>query len=516
MRVLAVALAVALSTSGCSFGRGGGDGERAAPFQMGLVRPASLDPIKAGTVDEQMIAEQLFDTLVTIDPDTAEPLPGLAESWTTSDDGLRWEFQLTDATFSDGEPITAFDVEATFDRAVLRSSGSRVADLLEPVVGWREAAVDGTATELAGVTAMSDDVVAIQLTAPWGSLPSALSHPGLGVVSRADVGAADFDDRPTGSGAYTVAERDDDRIVLRAVKGRTTKLDRIEVRLFPDQAKAYDEFAKGRLDWSPVPLSRVDEAAARYGRKYFRSYVAELFYAFNLRNPKWADARLRVAAARAIDTKKIIDDVYAGALRPMTSLSVAGLPGAPPATCGDLCVHDPEAAKTLLGEVTASGGTVPPITIDFEDDAAQAAVAAQMEADLEAVGFDVTLHPLPLDDYERFAVSGEQDVFRLGWIAAYPAVDAFLAPLFLSGSANNLPGFALSSVDELIVQGRASTDPAARAAAFEQAERAIFAEAPIIPIGQFQQHWVARQPVRDLRLTVSGTFDAASVWLAGD
>ena len=518
MRVTAALTALVLLTSGCSvFGGDGGAGDDDDVFRMAIVRPASLDPIRAATVDEQLVAEQLFDTLVTVDAATAEPGPGIAESWTTSADGLQWEFALDgDATFSNGEPVTAFDVKASLERAVAQSSGSAVADLLEPVVGWRDAAVDGTTDALSGIVAVSDDAVRIDLTTPWAALPAALSHPGLGIVPRSEAGADDFDERPIGSGPYAVATRARDRLTLRAAPDRKVKSPTIEVLFFDDQDAAYAAFVRGDVHWSPVPLVKSDEAAARYGRKYFRSYLAELFYAFNLRNPKWADRRLREVVVRAVDARKIIDDVYEGSMAPMTSLVVDGVPGAGADRCGEICTHDPERARALIAEMTSQGVALPEVFVDFEDDAAQTAVAEHIEADLEAVGLTVTLRPKPLEEYERFAVSGEQDLFRLGWIAAYPAGDAFVAPLFQSGSANNLPGFGLGAVDQLIRDARATADDAQRAALYEQIERAVFSEIPIVPIGHFQQHWVGHERLRDLDLSVSGTFDAATVWLAGD
>ena len=515
MRLSLLVLVVALLFSSCSLFGGDDGAQETTTFRVGITRPASLDPMKARTVDEQMLADHLFDTLVTLDADTLEPQPGLA-SWTTSDDGLRWEFTLEEGpTFSNGDPVTAFDVEATFDRAVQRASGSAVADLLEPVAGWREVAVDGSATELAGVTAVSETVITIELASPWSSLPVALAQPGLGIVPRSEVGAVDFDQKPEGSGPFRVASATRTRLVLVPADGRATKVDRIDVALFDDQSKAYAAYVDGHLDWSPVPPDRAEEAATRYGRKYFRTYVAELFYAFNLRSPKWADKRARQAVVHAVNREAIIEEIYNSTLRPMTSFVVGGVPGGGEDACGDACAFDTERATALLAEVTGGGATpFPEIALDFEGDPTQTAVAEAIEEDLEAVGFTVTLRPKPLDEYERFAVSGDQDLFRLGWIAAYPDADGFLAPLFASGSANNLPGFALGTVDDLLRQARATSDAEARKALYQQVDRAVFAEVPVVPIGQFQQHWVATPRVRDLTLTVTGTFDASAVWLA--
>lgn len=513
MRVLAAVAVCALLSSGCSVLSGNDDAPERAALRLAIVHPRTLDPIRAARVEEQLVAEQLFDSLVALDASTAQPRPGVASSWTTSADGLVWDFTLDeDATFSDGARVTAADVKATYDRAVRQGSGSAVADLLEPVAGWGEVAIAGAAQELSGVTVVDDATVRITLASPWASLPSALAHPGLGIVP-ADATTTPAGDPEIGSGPYVVASRSESRIVLRPAPNRQVRTTALELRLFDSEADAYEAFVDGDVHWAPVPLAKTDEAAARYGREHFRSYLAELFYAFNLRSPKWADRRLREAVVRAVDSGGIINDVYGGSMAPMKSL-VSGVPGAPADTCGELCVHDPARSRALLAELAATGLSPPEVFVDFEGDEAQTAVAEHIEADLEAVGLTVTLRPKPFDDYERFAVSGEQDLFRLGWIAAYPSSDAFLAPLFVSGSANNLPGFAVRAVDELIRQARATADDAQRAVLFEQVERAVFAEVPIVPIGQFRQHWVADERVRDLQLSVSGTFDAATVWLA--
>lgn len=514
MRVLAAMAACALLSSGCSVLSGNDDAREREALRLAIVRPRTLDPIRAATVEEQLVAEQLFDSLVALDASTAQPRPGIAASWTTSGDGLVWDFTLDeDATFSDGAPVTAADVKATYDRAVRKDSGSAVADLLEPVAGWRDVAIAGTAEGLPGVTVVDDTTVRITLDSPWASLPSALAHPGLGIVPTG-AAARPPGDPEIGSGPYVVRTRSESRIVLRPAPNRQVRTTALELHLFDSEAEAYEAFVDGDVHWAAVPLAKTDEAAARYGREHFRSYLAELFYAFNLRSPKWADRRLREAVVRAVDASAIISDVYGGSMAPMKSLVVNGVPGAPPDTCGELCVHDPARSRALLAELASAGTSPPEVFVDFEGDEAQTAVAEHIAADLEAVGLTVTLRPKPFDEYERFAVSGEQDLFRFGWIAAYPSSDAFLAPLFVSGSANNLPGFGVGAVDELIRQARATADDAQRAVLFEQVERAVFAEVPIVPIGQFRQHWVADERVRDLQLSVSGTFDAATVWLA--
>ena len=76
--------------------------------------------------------------------------------------------------------------------------------------------------------------------------------------------------------------------------------------------------------------------------------------------------------------------------------------------------------------------------------------------DLEAVGIPTELRPQPLEDYKRFVVSGEQELFSFGWIGAYGSPDAYLAPLFGSAANDNLTGYRSAAVDGLLAEARSA------------------------------------------------------------
>ena len=104
-----------------------------------------------------------------------------------------------------------------------------------------------------------------------------------------------------------------------------------------------------------------------------------------------------------------------------------------------------------------------------------------MQANLQAVGIPAMLRPHPFADYLKFAVSGQQEMFRLGWIGAYPTADAFLTPLFRTGLADNVTGFSSESVDELLRAGRAESDEAKRIAQLPAGREAGAGAAPSSP-----------------------------------
>lgn len=487
-------------------------------FRAGIVRPSTLDPARARSIDELLVVEQLFDTLAVTDPDTQEPGPGLAASWTVSADQLQWSFTLRpDARFSDGTPITAADVKATLDRVARKATASSVADLLELVAGYRAVAVDATASELSGVVVTDPTSVRIDLESPWSVLPTVLANPAFGILPKAVAEAARFPSpspRLPTSGPYRVAKVADSRLSLVPAAGVEAAAAGVDFVLFDDKAEAYDALVDGDVDWSEVPPDRTDAAAEAFGRDQFRPYVAELFYAFNLRNPKFADARFREAVVRAVDREQVATSVYGASLRPTSSLIVDGLPGHQDDPCGERCRHDPERARALLAEITAGGGAVPEVAIDFEADETQTKVATMLRDALAAVGITATLRPKPLEEYQRFAVSGEQELFRLGWVAPYPSADGILSPLFLSAFPNNLTGYSSAAVDELLRGARAEPDATARVERWQAAERAVLSDLPIVPLGQFELHSAAAERVGGLAIGVTGTFDARTVSVA--
>ena len=176
----------------------------------------------------------------------------------------------------------------------------------------------------------------------------------------------------------------------------------------------------------------------------------------------------------------------------------------------------PLAARALLAAAFPDGN-IPAFNLDYFTGTGEEAVAGTIATDLAAVGINVTKRPKdPGGDpgqYDLFAVSGQQQLFRLGVIGMYPSPDAYLAPLFLSGSRDNATGFTAAAIDQLLQSARATADPTARQQLYQQAEQQIMAVAPIVPIAQFRTKSVVAGRVRDLVVTVNGTFAGDKVWL---
>jgi peptide/nickel transport system substrate-binding protein/oligopeptide transport system substrate-binding protein len=491
----------------------GGD-DAPSVLRVGVVNLPSLDPTEARDPTAVMVADQIFDTLVDYDPKSLEARPQLA-SWEVNPEQTQFTFHvLPGARFHDGKAVTAADVKYSLDRIARKDSPSPLVAQLEVVSGFNAFHKDGTAPELAGVTAPDPATVVIRLDSPFSSFPAVLGHPGFGIVSKAAVEnpVVPFAEQPIGSGPFRVVGRETAVVHLVRDPGRKPepKLEGIDLVSFPDAAAAYRAFGEDRLEVAPVPPGEAQAVAKRYGKRGTKPYVGLVFYAMNVKAPALTNTRVRQAVTLAIDRKKIVADVYGGTAEPADGVVAAGLAGGDLVTCAELCGYDPERARALLKEVFPFQ-PVPPLAIDHDDDPVQAAVAAAIKANLEAVGMTAIVRAHPFAEYGQFLVSGRQELFRLGWIADYPSPDGFLNPLFQSNSPENLTGLASPEVDAALRAARAEADPTRRQALYREVQERVLAQFVLVPVAQLQTRLVVADRVRTFTLDPLGTFDGATV-----
>lgn len=486
-----------------------GVGSLDGPLDPALARPDSPT--------SSIAADLLWDGLTQLPAGELEARPGVALRWTASDDVRTWTFELDpDRTFADGTPITAADVEASLERVVSLGPTSLPASRLDLVEGYDDYLDAGGRDEgadLAGIDATDDATVVVRLARPMASLPELLAAPAYGVVAERDEGSGGDGGLPLAtSGPFRLVQRTGDVLELARAPGREPLLDGVELHLFDDVARAYEAFRAGDLDWSLVPPGEAGAAVAEHGDGHVTPFHAQRFLGFNLADDRFADDRFRRAIALALDTEAVADALVGPVSEPLTGLVPAGVPGADPSRCGDVCRHDPAAAEALLAEAFPSG-EVPTVPFDFPDVEAEAAAAEVVREALEAVGIPVELRPHPPQEFSRFAVSGEQGLASLGWVGVQALPEDHVDRLFRSEAPDNLTAFASDAVDDLLDRAAATLDSAERARLVGEAEAAVLAEAAVVPVARFVVLAVARPEVHDLRLGVTGTFDAERAWL---
>ncbi len=126
LRTIAAVL-VALLLSACSHRESPVDRvDREGILHFGnAAEPRDLDPQIITAYTDALICMSLFEGLVLQDPKTLDPVPGVAERWEMSPDGLVYTFHLRDnATWSNGDPITAGDFVYSYHRILSPALGA--------------------------------------------------------------------------------------------------------------------------------------------------------------------------------------------------------------------------------------------------------------------------------------------------------------------------------------------------------------------------------------------------------
>ena len=217
--------------------------------------PRSLDPALSTDVPTGRAVAYVFDGLTTFTPD-ARVEPALAERWEVSPDGSRYTFHLRrGVTFSDGRPLTARDVMASWTRALDPRTKGGGAQPLQPIRGAAEFA-DGKAQSVIGLSAPNDSTVVVQLEQPLGIFPKLLAMPVAAIVPPTMAA-----ERPVGTGPWRLVEWKHDDYLLFARNEKywagPPKAESLMARIIAEPSTAVAEFESGTVDVLRVPEGDV-------------------------------------------------------------------------------------------------------------------------------------------------------------------------------------------------------------------------------------------------------------------
>ena len=271
--------------------------------------PATFDPFIPNDNGSIYAIEQVCDSLVEPDATGTGLRPGLAESWTVSDDKLTYTFKLRATKFSNGKPVTADDVLFSLKKA----SGATAP------VGFLYAPIKS-------IEAVDPATVKITLKQPYAPILSALSAYGAAIVSKADyeAGPEAFGQKPVCAGAFTVQEYSrGTRVVLAKnpdywEQGKDGKplpyVDMVEMRYVADSNARVLGLKNGDFDAiAIVPFNQAEAIKAAPGIKLEEAPIFRLDYVYLNHKAKPLDRKeLRLALNLAADREAIMKVVFFG------------------------------------------------------------------------------------------------------------------------------------------------------------------------------------------------------------
>jgi oligopeptide transport system substrate-binding protein len=493
---------LALLLVGCGGGDGPADTSPAAETAQ-LSRgngpePDSLDPQRARVLSSMNLLRDLFEGLTSLDRDAAV-VPGAAESWTVSPDGLEYTFKLRpNLRWSNGDPLVAADFVAGMRRLVDPATASQYAQVFEPVVNAAAIIRGERPAQELGVSAPDAQTVTIRLEHPAPYLLGLLSHPSTFPVHGPTLAKYGNDlarpGRLVSNGAFALEKWVVGSHVT-AIRNRNywndaaTRLERVRYFHIADAGTEYRQYRAGQLHTTdvvpPQHFATIQESFP--GELHLSPQLNTYYYGFNLTRPPFKDApELRRALSLVIDRTKLTTAVTGLGERPAYGWVPDGIGDYTPQKFdyADLSMDERiREARELYAKAGYSAGN--PLEVEIRYNSGEVhnrlavAIASMWK---EALGVETTLYA---EEFKALlqSIQARRDtqVFRSSWIGDYNDALTF-AQLLQSDFGINLTGYSNPRYDALLDEAKKQADPAERRALLEEAERLMLADHPLLPL----------------------------------
>lgn len=459
--------------------------------------PETLDPSIMSGVPEFRIAMQIFEGLTVYNPKDLSPMPGVAESWDISDDGLVYTFHLRkDAKWSDGIPVTAKDFKYAWTRALAPETASPYAYQLWYIKNGEKYTEGKAKPEDLGIEVVDDYTLKVTLENPTPffigltAFQTYMPTP-KHVIDKVGVDKWYLAENIVCNGPFKLVEwKPQQEIVL--VKNDTywdkdkVNLDKIIIYPVEDDNTALEMYLNGEVDWiTGVPVERMDEMK-KHPDFHVAPYLGTYYYKVNVTgnppsNKALTDPRVRKALALTINRKYICEYIGKAGQVPAYSYVPSNMPGYKGYKFADK--EDPELARKLLAEAGYPNGEgFPTITILYNTSEGHKKIAeAIQQMWKKELNINVELENQEWKVYLNSQRSLNYMVSRSGWIGDYVDPNTFL-DMYITNGGNNNTGWSNAEYDALIEKAKQTTDNDKRMEYFYQAEKILMTELPVIPI----------------------------------
>ena len=498
--ILVVLVMLLSAVAGCSkTTENNGDGAQWLNIVI-TSEPSTMDVQK--TTEDYCIPLNIYDCLVTaVTDDNGEPelIPGLAESWEVSPDGLVYTFHLREGVkFHNGEEFEADDVKFTIERMMNPENECVNTWFFDMIAGAMDM-WDGNADEVSGVKIIDEHTVEITLDYAFGGFIANLAAVPCAIYNREACEAAgdDFGVIPeltVGTGPFIAKEWTlNDKIVLETnpdyFRGAST-LAGIVMKNIPDEETQRMEFEAGNIDifFATNAVSQVSYFQNNENWKDHVHMVREAgsyFYLPNEAMEPYNDINVRKAIASAIDRQMLLDEIYEGFGYVSNGMVVQGILGYNP----DLksYPYDPEAAKAYLA---AAGYAPGELKIQFMMDmgtGTEYKMNIAIQAMLKEVGIDVEIIQTDDATYHQERMNGTIPMERNAWWVDYNDPDNVLYNYFSErAQESNSVNIDDRYVFDTLEAARREVDPEKRLKMYQDVEAHCVENVYFIPIFQPQ------------------------------
>lgn len=411
--------------------------------------PNTLDPWKATQFQAVAVLQTLYGTLTEFDKDL-KVVPGLATSWDVSSDGLTVTFHLRQGvTFADGKALSSADVASSLTK------------IKDPATAAVSAASLASVTNIAAPDAST---VVLTLSAPDAALLANLAVVNMAIVP-AGVSEDSLATTPDGTGPFVLKAHTPNQSLTvarnAAYWGDKALLDTVEFRVIPDQSSIVSAMQSGNVQLSVLDDPLVAQTATAAGLSVDKTpqlsyHVLQL----NASRSALSNVNVRLAVQCAIDRKQVLDTAALGegeVTGPITSPAYKSDPSDRPCPTRDVAK-----AKDYLAKAGQAGGVTLDTIVSTGEYSTSVNEAQNLQSQLAEAGITLKLEVLESGAYVDRWKAGTFDA-AVALNGGRPDPDGMYSRYFTStGNLNKVAGYSSATLDQLFVQGRASSDPAVR------------------------------------------------------
>lgn len=458
--------------------------------------PLDLDPQKITMTQEDWIVGDMMIGLTTNAAD-GSTIPGMAERWETSADGLVWTFHLRDAKWSDGVPVTADDFVYGMRRLMDPKTASEYAYLLYFIKNAQAVNEGKLPLDQLGISAPDQKTVQITLNHPAPYLAELATHQTFYPVPKhAYDKLGDKWSRPenyVSNGPFVIRSwKLGDRIV--AVKNpyfydaKNVCFDQVAYYPTNDAVSAERRVKTGELDINTDVQSNRIGLLRRDHPEIIRTHtwLGVAYLPFNAHEKAFQDRRVREAVAMAIDRDFITQKLMRGGQEPAYGFTPPGVanytqPKPPEWASWPLAKRQAEARRLL-----AEAGYGPKNPLKFEikhrNTADPMLFMPAIQADLREVGIQPTLVQNESQVAYQSYRARDFQVADAAWIADYNDAKSFLDQMQSQTGDMNYADYSNPTYDGLLAKADQEKDPVKRAQLLSQAESVMIADYPVVPV----------------------------------
>ena len=455
----------------------------------------SLDPIVVDGPDAGIVANALYEGLVTINPKTLAPQPGLAESWTVSSDLLTYTFNLRAAKWSDGSSITNSDFLYSWQRALDPANGAYYAYFFDSIKGAeqfrKEAKADKRNFASVGIKAQGKNKLVLQLSKPSPFLLSLLASPVFAPVKEENV--KKFGKKFTNpenlvvSGPFTLESwKLKDRLIVKKNKhyydANNIDLDAITFYPVEDAKTSYNLYETGKLDWiKRIPLSQLNTIQKRpdfHTSPLLNTVVLRL----NTTRGPLQNPDVRRAISMAIDRSVLADKVAREGQIPAYTLIPKGMEQY---NSGFKINEEAQKARELLAKAGyPNGKDMPNLVLSFITDDHSKNVSLAVSAMLKrTLNINVSVKNQERGIFYDALDTLNYDIARSSFTAKYTDPMTFLDKFTSANLYNNLTGYKSKEYDALVEKSGSENNQTKRLQLLAEAENMLIEkDAVLVPL----------------------------------